>query len=217
MLVASAASAAPDLSGIWMLRGVARERELAMTERAVALQADYDLLEDDPSLRCEPASTSRVWANPNVRIAFDQQPDHVLISYEFFDLRRTVPLGDESVMPQAPSTRNVDGTWFAKMGSSFGHYENERLVIETRNHEAGFIRTSSGVPQSENTVSTEVLWRDGDVLRLEQTYVDDTLFTVPFVIDYTFVRLDETDLPLYECADADYDWFEKLNAPGDLR
>ena len=214
-LIAATASAAPDLSGIWMLRGVARERDLEMTERALELQAEYDLLEDDPSLRCEPASTSRVWANPNVRIAFDQQPDHILISYEFFDLRRTVPLGDESVLPQTPSTRNVDGTLFAKMGSSFGYYKGDRLVIETRNHEAGYVRTSSGVPQSEHTVTTEVLWLDGDILRLEQTYVDDTLFVVPFVIDYEFVRLDETYLPLYECADADYDWFEKLNAPGE--
>ena len=108
--------AEPDLSGIWMLKGLAREGELRMTETALALQADYDLLVDDPSLYCEPASTSRVWANPNVRIDFDQQEDRVLISYEFYDLRREVPLGDESVLTDSPSTQNVDGTRFAKMG-----------------------------------------------------------------------------------------------------
>ena len=116
-----------------------------MTGKALALQADYDLLVDDPSLYCEPASTSRVWANPNVRIAFDQQQDRVLISYEFYDLRREVPLGDERGMPNSPSTRNVDDVRFAKMGSSFGHYAADRLVIETRNHEAGYIRTSRGL------------------------------------------------------------------------
>ena len=198
-----------------MLYGLAEEGELVMTERALAIQADYDLLEDDPSLKCEPASTSRVWANPNVRIAFDQADDHVLISYEFFDLRRTIPLGDESVMPAKPSTVNVNGERFAKMGSSFGHYDDDHLVIETRNHEAGYIRTSRGVPQGENTVSIEDLWVDGITLRLRQTYIDDSLFEKPFVIDYSFRRLDETELPLYECTDADYDWFEKLNAPGD--
>ena len=66
------ALAEPDLSGIWMLKGLAKEGDLQMTARALALQADYDLLVDDPSLYCEPASSSRVWANPNVRIAFDQ-------------------------------------------------------------------------------------------------------------------------------------------------
>jgi hypothetical protein len=99
------------------------------------------------------------------------------------------------------------------MGSSFARYEGDRLIIETRNHAPGYIRTSRGIPQSENTVSTEVLWREGDLLKLEQTHVDETLFERPFVVGYTFERLDETELPLYECTDANYDWFEKLNNP----
>ncbi len=206
------ALAEPDLSGIWMLKGLAKEGELQMTAKALALQADYDLLVDDPSLYCEPASTSRVWANPNVRIAFDQQDERVLIDYEFYDLRREVPLGDESVMPSAPSTQNVDGVRFAKMGSSFGRYEGERLIIETRNHDDGYIRTSKGVPQTAMTTTIEELWRQGETLRLRQTYYDETLFEVPFVIDYEFFRTGEDELPLYECTDADYDWFEKLNA-----
>ena len=209
----SPALAEPDLSGIWMLKGLAKEGELRMTGKALALQADYDLLVDDPSLYCEPASTSRVWANPNVRIAFDQQQDRVLISYEFYDLRREVPLGDERGMPNSPSTRNVDDVRFAKMGSSFGHYAADRLVIETRNHQAGYIRTSRGVPQSASTTTIEELWRRGENLLLRQTYYDDSLFEIPFVIDYEFFRTGEDALPLYECTDADYDWFEKLNAP----
>jgi hypothetical protein len=150
-----------------------------------------------------------------VRIAFDQQDDRVLISYEFYDLRREVPLGDESVMPDTPSTKNIHGTSYAKMGSSFGRYEGDRLVIETRNHEAGYIRTSKGVPQTAMTTTVEEIWRQGENLKLRQTYYDDSLFEVPFVIDYEFFRTGELELPLYECTDADYDWFEKLNAPPD--
>lgn len=212
LLMVPVARAQPDLSGIWMLRGLASERDLVMTARGLELQAGYDLLEDDPSLFCEPASSSRVWANPNVRIAFDQQDDHVLISYEFYDLRRTIPLADSNPSDE-PSTRNVSGTPFAKMGTSHARYDGDRLIIETDRHEAGYIRTSSGVPQSAQTRSVEVLWVAGDVLHLEQTYIDGSLFETPFVIDYEFVRLDETEMPLYECTDADYDWFEKLNAP----
>jgi len=207
------ANAEPDLSGIWILSGRAQEGELLMTQKALAIQADYDLLVDDPSLYCEPASTSRVWANPNVRIAFEQADDHVLISYEFYDLRRTVPLGDVSVMSEIPSTRNVGGTYFAKMGSSFGWYENDRLIVRTRQHEPGYIRTSRGIPQGENTETREELWIVGDTLNLKQTYVDETLFKKPFVIDYSFRRTGETEMQLYECTDADYDWFDKLNAP----
>jgi len=209
------AMAAPDLSGIWILSGRAVEGELEMTDKALAIQADYDLLVDDPSLYCEPASTSRVWANPNVRIAFDQTDDHVLISYEFYDLRRMIPLGDETDMPDSPSTQNVDGTYFQKMGSSFAWYEGERLLIETRRHEPGYIRTSRGVPQSGNTVTVEELWVEGDTLRLKQTYTDKTLFEKPFVVDYEFQKTGESEMRLYECTDADYDWFEKLNEQND--
>lgn len=196
-----------------MLFGRAVESELLMTPRALEIQAEYDLLSDDPSLYCVPASTSRVWANPNVRIAFDQQDDQVLISYEFYDLRRTVPLGDESVLPAEPSTVNVDGTGFAEMGSSFGRYEGDRLIIETRRHAPGYIRTSRGVPQSENTTSIEEIWTEGDELLLRQTYTDTTLFEKPFVVDYRFRRTGESELPIYDCTDADYGWFEQLNAP----
>lgn len=207
--------AAPDLSGIWMLRGLAAEGDLVMTDEARRIQSEYDLLVDDPSLYCEPASSSRVWANPNVRIAFDQNDDRILISYEFFDLRRDIPIGDASAMPALPSTRNVAGTYFDKMGSSFARYENDRLIIETRNLAPGYIRTSRGVPQSSNTVTIEELWREGETLRLLQTYIDATLFEKPFRIDYTFEKIEGDEVPLYECTDADYDWFEKLNAPSD--
>jgi hypothetical protein len=184
-----------------------------MTSHALEIQADYDLLSDDPSLYCVPASTSRVWANPNVRIAFEQSDDRILISYEFYDLRRTILLGDESVMPEAPSTVNVSGTAFAEMGSSFGRYEDERLIIESRRHAPGYIRTSRGVPQSESTKTLEEIWVEGDTLHLRQTYTDASLFNMPFVVDYRFRRTGETEVPLYECTDADYDWFEELNAP----
>ncbi len=206
------ASTEPDLSGIWMLQGRAVERELALTDEGKRIQAAYDLLEDDPSLKCVPASISRVWANPNVRIGIEQTADRVLISYEFYDLRRDIPLGNASVMSDTPSTRNVDGQYFQEMGSSYARYEGDRLIIETRNHAPGYIRTSRGVPQSEHSVSTEEIWIDGEKLKMTLTYVDETLFEVPFILDHTFVTTADTAVPLYECTDADYDWFEKLNA-----
>lgn len=206
------ASAEPDLSGIWMLQGRSAERELVLTDEGKRIQAAYDLLEDDPSLRCVPASISRVWANPNVRIGIEQLAERVLISYEFFDLRRDIPLGDVSVMSDTPSTRNLDGQYFKEMGSSYAHYEGDRLIIETRNHAPGYIRTSRGVPQSEHTVTTEEIWIDDEQLNMTLTYVDETLFEIPFILDHTFARTADKEVPLYECTDADYDWFEKLNA-----
>ena len=208
-----AAESAPDLSGIWMLQGRASERELHLTDEGKRIQASYDLLEDDPSLQCVPASISRVWANPNVRIGIEQSAANILISYEFYDLRRDIPLGDASVMATTPSTRNVDGRYFQEMGSSFASYDGDRLIIETRNHSPGYIRTSRGVPQSVKSVATEEIWLDNGALRMTLTYVDETLFKTPFILDHRFVRTEDAEVPLYECTDADYDWFEKLNAP----
>lgn len=205
--------AKPDLSGIWMLSGRALEGELVMTDKAQAIQEAYDLLVDDPSLACEPASISRVWANPNVRIEFEQSADRILINYEFYDLRREIPMGDSNVVANVPSTKNVDGTRFSKMGSSFARYANDRLIIETTNHSAGFIRTSRGIPQAAQTMAIEELWLESEVLHLSLTYIDDTLFETPFVLTHEFTQTGEKNLPLYDCTDANYAWFEKLNAP----
>jgi hypothetical protein len=205
--------AEPDLSGIWLLQGRSAERELVMTAQGQRIQDDYDLLNDDPSLKCVPASVSRVWANPNVRIGIEQSAERVFISYEFYDLRRDIPLGNEESISDSPSTQNVSGQFFKEMGSSFARYESDRLIIETRNYAPGYIRTSRGVPQSEHSETTEEIWLEGEMLKMTLTYTDETLFETPFIMDHTFVRTEDSVVPLYECTDADYDWFNKLNEP----
>ena len=209
----SSLAAAPDLSGIWTLNGPGTESEILLTEEGLRLQSEYDLLVDDPSLFCVPASASRIWANPGARILIQQSEEAVLISYELFDLRRDIPIGDESVMSNMPSTKNITGTYFQEMGSSFARYVDERLIIESRNHSLGYIRTSRGIPQSRNTIANEVLRIEGDTLHLTHTYFDDTLYENPIVMDYFFRRADESEITLYECREANYDWFNELNAP----
>ena len=135
-----------------------------------------------------------------------------MISHELFDLRRSIPVGDASVMTDTPSTKNLKGDFFQKMGSSFAWYEGDRLFVETRRHSPGYIRTSRGVPQSENTVVTEEFRLDGSSLKMAMTYEDDILFEVPFIIDHSFRKLDESEILPYNCEGANYDWFEELNA-----
>lgn len=206
------ATAEPDFSGVWVLEGRAAERELLLTENARQIQADYDLLNDDPSLECEPASLSRVWANPNSRFKIDQTAGKVLFLYELIDLRRTIPIGNADVLTDTPSTKNLDGQYFQKMGSSFAWYEDDRLLIETHRHSPGYIRTSRGIPKSGNTVATEEFWLEGGALKLKLTYTDESLFESPFIIDHTFNKIEGSEISLYNCEGADYDWFEKLNA-----
>ena len=213
LLSCSSLVAAPDLTGIWTLNGPGTESEILLTEEGLRLQSEYDLLVDDPSLFCVPASASRIWANPGARILIQQSEEAVLISDELFDLRRDIPIGDESVMSNMPSTKNITDTYFQEMGSSFARYVDERLIIESRNHSLGYIRTSRGIPQSRNTIANEVLRIEGDTLHLTHTYFDDTLYENPIVMDYFFRRADESEITLYECREANYDWFNELNAP----
>lgn len=212
MIFTTTIAAQPDLSGTWLLNLPDSESEIQFTALGQQIQGDYDLLVDDPSLYCTPASASRVWANPNAPIKIEQTADRILISYELFDLRREIPLGDASMLTELPSTKNLEGIYFAEMGSSFAHYEGERLIIESRNHAPGYIRTSRGIPQSEHTVAIEELSISGDTLHIKHTYIDPTLYEQPFVLEYTFTRRDEMELALYECTDANYDWFNELNA-----
>jgi hypothetical protein len=45
------------------------------------------------------------------------------------------------------------------------------------------------------------------------TYVDETIFEVPFIMDHEFRRLQDEAVSVYDCVDANYGWFEELNAP----
>ena len=208
----AAAIAQTDVSGTWMLNGPGTESEILLTEEGKRLQSDYDLLADDPSLYCTPASSSRIWANPGAPIKIEQTETNILISYELFDLRREIPLGGESALRDQPSTQNLNGTFFGEMGSSFASYEGDRLVIESRNHAYGYVRTSRGIPQVPGTVAIEVLEVEGDTLHITHTYIDESIFEKPLVLEYFFSRADETKLNVYDCTEANYDWFDELNA-----
>jgi len=213
LLLSPALFAATDISGFWLLILPDSESEILFTAEGRRIQSNYDLLVDDPSLSCIPASTSRIWANPGSRISIEQTDDRVLISYELFDLRREIPIGNESAMPEGPSTKNLDGTYFEQMGSSFARYEGDSLFIESRNHIDGYIRTSRGIPQSEDTIAIEELRVEDGKLRITHTYIDETLYDQPFVLEYTFKRIIETEIETYECTESGYDWFNQLNAP----
>lgn len=63
----STVHAAHPVEGVWILQGIDSEQAAVLTTRGTAIQQAYDLLNDDPSLRCEAASLARVYGNPNTR------------------------------------------------------------------------------------------------------------------------------------------------------
>ena len=211
LITALSANAIPQISGMWLLIGPGNESPILLTKKGLRIQSEYDLLVDDPSLSCTPASASRIWANPGSRILITQTPENIFISYELFDLRREIPIGDESNLSELPSTRNTQGSYFSEMGSSFAQYDNDGVIIKSKNHSLGYIRTSRGIPQSESTEAIEEMKIEKDKLRVTHTYIDNELYDEPIVLNYFYKKIDETEVVPYECTEANYDWFNELN------
>ena len=211
LITSLSANAIPQISGMWLLIGPGNESPILLTKKGLRIQSEYDLLVDDPSLSCTPASASRIWANPGSRILITQTQENVLISYELFDLRREIPIGDESDLLELPSTRNTQGSYFSEMGSSFARYDSDKLIIKSENHSLGYIRTSRGIPQSETTETIEELKVENNMLRVTHTYIDNELYDEPFVLNCFYRKIDETEIVPYECTEANYDWFNELN------
>jgi hypothetical protein len=67
VVITGALQAQQSFEGVWILDRIVEETPAPLTAQGMAVQAAYDLLNDDPSLRCEPASLGRVWGNPNSR------------------------------------------------------------------------------------------------------------------------------------------------------
>ena len=211
LITSLSAHAIPQISGMWLLIGPGNESPILLTKKGLRIQSEYDLLVDDPSLSCTPASASRIWANPGSRILITQTPENIFISYELFDLRREIPIGDESNLSELPSTRNTQGSYFSEMGSSFAQYDNDGVIIKSKNHSLGYIRTSRGIPQSESTEAIEEMKIEKDKLRVTHTYIDNELYDEPIVLNYFYKKIDETEVVPYECTEANYDWFNELN------
>ncbi len=183
--------AVPDLDGVWMVQSGSSSGlgEIAYTDEGRERQEAYDFLTDDHSLWCIPASLGRIWGNPGSPIEFRLSEDRVVISYELFDLVRTIELDQRGhPVEAAPSVVNADGDAFATMGHSIGWYADDVLVVETIAYAPGYVTTSSGVPQSRAMRTIERFSRAGDQLAMEITYIDPIVFQAPLTATYRFNR-----------------------------
>jgi len=191
------------VEGIWILDRIESETPAPLTVRGLAVQQHYDLLKDDPSLRCEPASLARVYGNPNTRTGIRSEDDKLLVDHELFDLRRVLQPVGSALVPV---------TGISVFGSQSYELDGDRLRIHSSGHSAGYIRTGTGYPQGEGGSATETFWREGESLMLELVYQDPAMFEGEYRILHRLFATREKAVPAYDCTDADYDWFEQLNS-----
>jgi hypothetical protein len=200
-LWSSALLAQHPVEGVWILDSIESEAPAPLTVRGEAVQSAYDLLNDDPSLRCEAASLARVYGNPNTRTGIRLVDGVLLVEHELFDIKR-------SVVPVGSAARLE----YPAFGTQVFEVDGERIRVHSTDHSAGYIRTGTGYPQGEGGSVTETFWRDGADLMVELVYTDPVMFDGEYRILHRLFSTGEAGVPLYQCTDADYDWFEQLNA-----
>ena len=90
LLFAATVNAAPDLSGYWVKDHGPVPGEIQFSEAGQLRKDNYDLLVDDPMLKCTPPSIGRVYSHPGTPFEIIQQENQIVFRYELFDLTRTV-------------------------------------------------------------------------------------------------------------------------------
>ena len=93
----------------------------------------------------------------------------------------------------------MNGKEHLTMGHSIAWYEDNELLIETKDYSPGIIFTSSGVPQGENGRSLERFYQENDKLFLTISYTDPDLYEETFNINYEFRIYPENELLEYGC------------------
>ena len=185
----------PELEGIW---GPDPELNRRYSEAQYTAEGQrrfnaYDVTTDDPGYWCVPSGLGRAWDEPDTTVKIEQYEDRVVISYEMFDLVRTVELNQPGhpLQPE-PSTVNIEGVPMPTMGHSIGWYEDETLVIETVAYAPGYVTTLNRyIPQSEALRSIERIRRnEEDRLVVDTTYVDPITLAAPLTSTNRYLRSD---------------------------
>lgn len=176
-----------ELDGTWMqLRG--ELSPVSLTSAGQAAVDRYIPLRDDPDLECKPASLTNVIGIPDPPFQIRLHEDHVEIDYEYMDVKRSVPLGGELSLEDAPYTVADH----PHLGRSVGRYEGDALVIETGDPERGLVltRAADGYPQSTQMQTRERFKADGDRLYVLITHDDPVNYQESFTMNLEFIRVD---------------------------
>lgn len=190
-------SARPDLSGKWFPDYCIPDGatcpfdvdSLALTPRAVKFSAEFDEA-ISPKYDCVPANVPGIVADPYVW-KIEQRSDRVTFLYEKDDVVRTVWLDGRRHPP--PGERSVQG-------HSIGRYEDDALIVDTRNftYDPIGLDDMTGLPSSTLKAVTEAYRRDGERLVVDLMVEDPLYLEQPAYAHFEWAPTDLEMLP-YEC------------------
>lgn len=194
-LVAAAAQAAPDLSGMWVLakpipslRTLDGKAPPLKPEAAAVLQkriADRKAGKaGDVADLCLPVGTPRSLLVPGPLLLL-QTARKVTFVHEFNHTLRSVYLNE-----RRNPTKDIDPTF---MGFSVGNWDGDTLVIETTDFRGATWLDQTGLPKSDNLKVTERIRTTGGGSTLEDvvTIDDPANYTAPWSTRVIFKRAPE--------------------------
>ena len=164
--------------------------EPAYTPQALAGQAQYDPLVDDPALRCIAAGMPLVMDNP-FPIEFTDRGEEILLELELWDIRRTIHMTDSA------GGSDHRGT---PLGFSTGRWEGNALEVSTTDIDWA-IFDDAGTPQSRRVQSVErfTLGDDGHRLDYEVLITDPETLQEPLVLRWHWDWVPGEALQAYGC------------------
>ena len=131
----------------------------AFNPRALAAQAEYDPLVDDPALQCIPQGMPIVMDNP-FPVEFSDRGDTIILELEIWDIVRTIHMTGDGMQDAQRSP----------MGYSTGRWEGRTLVVTTSQIDWPYF-DDAGTPQSEFVESVERFTLSDDESRLDYDIV----------------------------------------------
>lgn len=197
----------PSMSGVW---GQVRRadvtdskipgyvKELPYTEWGKKEWQSYDAGKGDYAGTCLPFGISRTIYGPHP-IQIIQDNDFLVFLAEQNSWFHTVPTDGRAIDKDLPPS------WF---GDSVGHWEGDKLVIDTRNIN-GFVRVDTiGHPLSDQAHLINT-FRRVDFGHAEHTYtVDDPkTYTRPWTITETWTLKPDVRIMEYSCEEGNRDLF----------
>jgi hypothetical protein len=211
----TALAAEPDISGVWQAYasvaapGAGQMGELT-EEGAARVDAFFAQYGDDmpePGAYCvPPGMPATMLSTVSYPIEILQTPGRITMLAELdMQIRRIFMDGRE--FP-------ADDYWTTRMGYSIGHWEDQTLVIETRFLNDYLVRSW---PRTENTRVIERVYRanrdelnvvrngfppendSNDLLVVEVTVTDDTLYREPQKITMYYQRVSDAEFLEYDC------------------
>jgi hypothetical protein len=203
-----------DISGVWQAYatvsspGAGAPSTEAGQARVEAFFAQYGDDMPEPGWYCvPPGMPATMTSTVSYPIEILQTPGRVTMLAELDMQQRRIFVDGREFPPE--------GYWPSRMGYSIGHWEDDTLVIETRYLSEYLMRQW---PRTEQTRIVERIWRaqrsdlnvvrngfppendSDDLLVVEITVTDDSLYTEPQQITMYYQRVTDAEFLEYDCA-----------------